>query len=251
MTLLLKNGTDLVSQIAVGQYYWRLRRMISVTRGGLIGLVYEQSLNLDLNDPSANPLAALTHANGDTDAAQQALYQAHDLWSSIVEIVVADYLIWRQMGAACAIPIAVAVGKPDQSRVFYMSPARALLIGNLAAVIASGFLAAPTGSALAVWLLALQQRVVKTAQTLGSIKWIKMSGLGDAAFTTIRDLRTHELKVSLKYRLLVGGSMIISMLLVRLEKNGSLLTWISSDLRTDMEPYPDVQLLRRSRREGR
>src|SRR5689334_14018990 len=117
--------------------------MISVTRGGVIGLVYDQSLHSDLNAPGANPLAALTHANGDTDAAQQALYQAHGLWSSIVGIVVADYLIWRQMGAACAIPIAVAV----------------------AAVIASTFLAAPAGSALAAWLLALQTRIVKTAQT--------------------------------------------------------------------------------------
>ena len=77
-------------------------------------------------------------------------------------------------------------------------------------MIASTFIAAPTGSALAVWLQALQQRIVKTAHTLGSIKWIKMSGLGDAAFTSIRDLRTHELKVSLKYRLLVGGSMMLS-----------------------------------------
>lgn len=85
--------------------------MISVTRGVVIGLVYDQSLHLDPNAAGANPLAALTHANGDTDAAQQALYQAHDPWSSIVEIVVADYLIWRQMGAACAIPIAVAAGE--------------------------------------------------------------------------------------------------------------------------------------------
>lgn len=182
--------------------------MISVTRGGVIGLVYDQSLHLDPNAAGANPLAALTHADGDTDAAQQALYQAHDLWSSIVEIVVADYLIWRQMGAACAIPIAVAAGKSSEAVLPFEQTA--LTHHRLAAVIASTFIAAPAGSALAAWLLALQQRIAKTAQTLGSVKWVKMSGLGNIAFTSIRDLWAHELKVSLKYRVLLGSSMMIS-----------------------------------------
>ncbi|KAH7025269.1 ABC transporter [Microdochium trichocladiopsis] len=175
--------------ISVGQFYWRLRRMISMTRSSVVGLIFNESLLIDPHGPGANPLGALTLANADTDAAQQGLYQAHDLWSSIVEIVIADYLIWRQMGAACAVPIAVAV----------------------LAVVVSSLVAAPTGAALGVWLVAIQERVVKTATTLGAVKWMKMAGLADPAFQGIRNLRLNELKVSLKYRILAGGSMVVLM----------------------------------------
>ncbi len=82
--------------------------MSAIARGSVIGLIYRESLLLDLNSPSANPTAALTLASGDADNISQSLYQLHEVWGSMIEIAVADYLLYRQMGVACAMPIAAA-----------------------------------------------------------------------------------------------------------------------------------------------
>jgi ATP-binding cassette subfamily C (CFTR/MRP) protein 1 len=34
----------------------------------------------------------------------------HDIWANVLEVAIAIYLLKRQMGAACAVPIAVAIG---------------------------------------------------------------------------------------------------------------------------------------------
>jgi ATP-binding cassette, subfamily C (CFTR/MRP), member 1 len=106
--------------IATAQYSWHLRRWISIARAGLVGLIASETLEMDINAPGANPTAALALASGDTDIAQQGMYQLHEIWASLVEIAVADYLIYRQMGAACAMPIAVAIGESKPSS--YLPP---------------------------------------------------------------------------------------------------------------------------------
>jgi ATP-binding cassette subfamily C (CFTR/MRP) protein 1 len=59
------------------------------------------------------------------------------------------------------------------------------------------------GKAQAKWIQASQERVARTAATIGSIKWIKLSGLTDSAFSVIRLLRIHELKLSRRFRVLL------------------------------------------------
>jgi hypothetical protein len=70
-------------------------------------------------------------------------------------------------------------------------------------------MAIPSGTAQALWIAASQSRVTATSKTLGSIKWIKVSGLNDMAFALIRRLRTAELAVSLRFRLLLAGTMVM------------------------------------------
>jgi ATP-binding cassette, subfamily C (CFTR/MRP), member 1 len=63
------------------------------------------------------------------------------------------------------------------------------------------------GKAQADWIAASQDRVTAVSKTLGGIKWVKMSGLNDAAFEAIRKLRSRELIVSRRFRLLFGTSL--------------------------------------------
>jgi hypothetical protein len=79
-------------------------------KGSVVGLIYQESLRLDLTSPGVSPTAALTLISADTDTVVQCVYQLNEVWASVVEIAVADYLIYRQMGAACAMPFAVAFG---------------------------------------------------------------------------------------------------------------------------------------------
>jgi hypothetical protein len=78
-------------------------------------------------------------------------------------------------------------------------------------LISTGILAVPTGKAQAAWIQASQERVTVTSKTLSSIKCLKVSGLNDTAFSMLRKLRSHELKVSERFRMLMGVSMMIRM----------------------------------------
>jgi len=81
-----------------------------------------------------------------------------------------------------------------------------VIIGTLAVSV-------PIGRQQASWIHASQVRVAETSTTLGSIKWLRLSGLNDMAFCRLRSLRTHELAVSERFRYLLGVSLILCKLL--------------------------------------
>ncbi len=82
---------------------------------------------------------------------------------------------------------------------------------NSVVMVGTVFLARPTGTHLAAWIQASQVRVIETSKALASIKWLKISGLTDVAFSVIQKLRKQELVVSEKFRYLLGLSLILCM----------------------------------------
>ncbi|KAK1579629.1 ABC transporter [Colletotrichum navitas] len=168
--------------ISTGQYEWRAYRAASVMRGGIIGLVYQKSLRLDTTTPDVSPEGALTLVTTDVETITQGVVYLHDIWGAFVEIAVGIYLIYRQLGSACAMPVAI---------VFVV-------------LLVTAILSLQIGNAQAKWIRASQDRVTTTSKVLGSIKPLKMTGLSDLVFSLIRDLRTKELGVSERYRKLLG-----------------------------------------------
>ncbi|KAK2049863.1 ABC transporter [Colletotrichum somersetense] len=152
--------------VSTGQYDWRNQRTASITRGSTTALVYRKALILDLSH-------GITHL--------------HEVWGGLLEIGIGIYLIYRQLGAACAMPVVL---------VFVV-------------LFATAFFAIPTGKASTEGIKASQDRVSTTSKTLGSIKWLKSSGLSGVAFSVIQKLRVTELDVSRRFRVLLGVSMII------------------------------------------
>ncbi|KAG7047518.1 ABC transporter [Colletotrichum scovillei] len=172
--------------VSTGQYDWRNQRAASMTRGSTTALVYRKALRLDLTSPNVSPSGALTLVGTDSETISQGITQLHEVWSGLLEIGIGIYLIYRQLGAACAMPVAL---------VFVI-------------LLATAFLAVPTGKASAEWIKASQDRVSTTSKTLGNIKWLKISGLNDVAFSVIQKLRTVELEVSKRFRVLLCISMM-------------------------------------------
>ncbi|KAK1689141.1 ABC transporter [Colletotrichum godetiae] len=172
--------------VSAGQYDWRNQRAASMTRGSTTALVYRKALRLDLTSPNVSPSGALTLVGTDSETISQGITQLHEVWSGLLEIGIGIYLIYRQLGAACAMPVAL---------VFVV-------------LLTTAFLAVPTGKASAEWIKASQDRVSTTSKTLGNIKWLKISGLNDVAFSVIQKLRTIELEVSRRFRVLLGISMM-------------------------------------------
>ncbi|KAJ3955412.1 hypothetical protein N0V92_008076 [Colletotrichum tropicale] len=173
--------------VSTGQYEWRTHRTAAMLRGSTTALIYQKALRLDLTSPNVSPAGALTLVGTDSEQISQGVNQLHEIWGGLVEIGIGIYLIYRQLGAACAMPVALV----------------------FATIILMGFLAVPTGKASAQWIKASQDRVTTTSKTLGSIKWLKVSGLNDVAFSVIQNLRSTELVVSKRYRVLLGISMML------------------------------------------
>ncbi|KAI8257462.1 ABC transporter [Colletotrichum sp. SAR 10_77] len=185
--------------VSTGQYEWRTHRTAAMLRGSTTALIYQKALRLDLTSPNVSPAGALTLVGTDSEQISQGVNQLHEIWGGLVEIGIGIYLIYRQLGAALANRLE-------------------------ATIILMGFLAVPTGKASAQWIKASQDRVTTTSKTLGSIKWLKVSGLNDVAFSVIQNLRSTELVVSKRYRVLLGISMMLTFTAI------SILTLVNQPL---------------------
>ena len=74
---------------------------------------------------------------------------------------------------------------------------------SIAVLAATIGVAAFMGKAQAKWIQASQERVARTSATISSIKWIKLSGLTESAFSIVHGLRVHELEMSRIFRVLL------------------------------------------------
>lgn len=96
-------------QISTGQYQHFTYRAITMMRGGMISMLYNKATDVKLTDVDA--ASSLTLMSADIERIVAGMQTGHELWSNTLEVVLAIYLLSRQLGAACAVPIGVAVGK--------------------------------------------------------------------------------------------------------------------------------------------
>lgn len=80
-----------------------------MVRGQLISMLYNKAT--DINITAADPTAALTLMSADIERIDTGWRTAHDIWANLLEIGVAVYLLERQLGVACLIPVGAALGE--------------------------------------------------------------------------------------------------------------------------------------------
>ncbi|KAF2200883.1 canalicular multispecific organic anion transporter 1 [Delitschia confertaspora ATCC 74209] len=172
--------------IMTGQYQHRTYRFITMMRGGLISMLYRKATDLSLT--SVDPASSLTLMSADIERITMGMQTMHEIWSNLIEVAVAIYLLQRQLGAACAIPIGVAV----------------VSLGG--SIVATSFVM----TRQAMWLEAIERRITATTAMLGSMKGVKMCGLTDVLREDLQKLRVDELEISKKFRKLLIWTMGIS-----------------------------------------
>jgi hypothetical protein len=64
-----------------------------------------------MRDSDIESSAPVTLMNADIERISSGFRYVHDVWACIVEIPIALYLLWRQLGIASVAPIVVVVGK--------------------------------------------------------------------------------------------------------------------------------------------
>lgn len=96
-------------QISMGQHQHLTYRAITMVRGQLISVLYNKATSISIT--SADPTAALTLMSADIERIDMGWRTAHEIWANLVEIGVAIFLLERQLGIACLIPVGTAIGK--------------------------------------------------------------------------------------------------------------------------------------------
>ncbi|KAI4197560.1 MAG: hypothetical protein LQ348_002135 [Seirophora lacunosa] len=172
--------------ITTGQYQHLTYRAITMARGGLVSMMFAKTPLVKAN--AADPASSLTLMSADIERITHGWQTMHECWANVVEVAVAIWLLERQLGAACAIPIGVAV----------VSFAGSIFVTNLVV------------QRQARWLEAIERRISATATMLGSMKRVKMCGLTDTLFDNLHGLRIEELKISKKFRRLLIGSIFFA-----------------------------------------
>ena len=97
------------AKISTGQYQHLTYRAITMVRGGLVSMLYRKTTDLSMKD--VDPAASMTLMSADIERIVQGWQTMHEIWANSVEVAIAIFLLERQLGVACVIPIGVSIGK--------------------------------------------------------------------------------------------------------------------------------------------
>lgn len=112
------------------------------------------------------------------------------------------YLLERQLGVACTIPIGVAIGMSPS-----LQPYLRKLILHPVSLLGSLGATSLIMQRQALWLEAIERRIAATNAMLNSIKGVKMCGLTEVLREDLQQLRIDELNISKKFRKLLIWTM--------------------------------------------
>ncbi|KAH6703299.1 multidrug resistance protein MDR [Leptodontidium sp. MPI-SDFR-AT-0119] len=172
--------------VCTGQVQHLTYRTITMARGGLIAMLYSKTA--DLSASSIEPSASVILMSADIERITTGWERIHELWANLIEIALAIYLLQRQLGVACTVPVAVTI------------------FSMFGGIVASGLI----GARQAAWLEAIERRIKATTAMLSAMKGIKMCGLTDILSSTLQALRVEELNISKKFRQVIVWNMIFS-----------------------------------------
>ncbi|KAH8701351.1 P-loop containing nucleoside triphosphate hydrolase protein [Phaeosphaeriaceae sp. PMI808] len=168
--------------ISMGQYQHLSYRTITMIRGGVISLLYKKAGSTSLLN--VDPSVSVTLMSADIERIVLGVQSMHEIWANAIEISIAIYLLKRQLGIACIIPVAVAI-----------APAVSLM----GSMLVMGLVM----KRQELWLKAIEKRIAATTAMLNSIKTVKMCGLTEVLRANIHDLRIQELEISKGFRKLL------------------------------------------------
>ncbi|KAB8290460.1 hypothetical protein EYC80_010891 [Monilinia laxa] len=169
-----------------GTYYHMAYRFNTAVRGSLVSLIYAKTVDVSIT--ALDESVAVTLMANDTSAICKCFTHIHELWAVPIELSIAMYLLYRQLGLAFLAPCSVAL------------------------VCTAGILtmAKWMGNAQKIWIRGIQTRIDVTASMLGSMKAVKMLGFTDSLTTVVQSLRVKEVYLSQLFRRLLCGRVFLA-----------------------------------------
>ncbi|CAN8102283.1 unnamed protein product [Discula destructiva] len=152
-------------------------RLMTMLRGQLTSVIYSKMLTLPAAD--ATDSSAMSLMGTDVQRIAESFFRLIvETIPSFLQVVVAVYLLYLQLGVVCVAPVIVTIVSTGLS---------VLLAGHVT-------------SRQGAWLAAVQRRINFTSEILKSMRSVKMLGLETQMSTNIEDLRTSEIASSKRYR---------------------------------------------------
>ena len=78
-------------------------------RAGLVAGIYSKTLDMPVT--AADPTAAITLMSTDVERITNGTTHIHETWANIVEVAIAIWLLERQLGVACVVPVVFGAGE--------------------------------------------------------------------------------------------------------------------------------------------
>ncbi|KAF4624351.1 hypothetical protein G7Y89_g13820 [Cudoniella acicularis] len=165
--------------ICTTSYKYLLNRVSAMLRGGVVSLVYSQSLAIQ--DRKNNESAAITLMSTDVDTVADAITNIHEIWAQIVEVLIGFCLLTTKLGWASLVPFFV--------------------------ILCSYKISSPITGKIRVrqkvYMAAIQKRIAMVSSMLGSMKSLKMMGLSDTIQAKVQEQRMLEIDSSKRFRWMV------------------------------------------------
>ncbi|KAK3337596.1 putative multidrug resistance-associated protein [Cercophora scortea] len=156
-------------------FHYHFRLMI-MARGALVSMIYSKLLRTRVN--GVDQSTAFTLMTTDVEKIVDVAWRLLEPWYCILQIGICTYLLYRQLGAVCCVPIIV-------------------IFVTFALVLLAGYKVPRHQDS---WFQAIETRVNLTAHTLSSLQSVKLLGLSDKMETDISKKRKGELLTSQKFR---------------------------------------------------
>ncbi|KAI5922440.1 ABC multidrug transporter [Camillea tinctor] len=168
-------------------FYWYFHhRMLYMARGSIVAAIYVKATETLASAGDEN--ASLTLMSVDVERAQRGFRSLHEVWANVIEVAIASWLLYRQLGAAFVAPIVV------------------VLLCTLGVSVLMKF----TGPGQRRWMEGVQRRVSLTSNVIANIKNLKMSGLASFMAESVQNLRIEELAAGASFQRLVLCSAILA-----------------------------------------
>jgi ATP-binding cassette, subfamily C (CFTR/MRP), member 1 len=90
-------------------HWYQTFRFVIRLRGGLISLIYRHTVQTRAVD--LGEITAVTLMGTDVERITTGFKSIHELWSSVIDIAIATYLLERQVQIVCFVPILMVVGE--------------------------------------------------------------------------------------------------------------------------------------------
>lgn len=187
-------------------------QVLSMVRGSLVSAIGWKAGRIPMYI-QGDSQAAVSLMSTDMERIILGLQFIHEIWAAVIQVSVAIYLLARQMGVACVVPVVIVV------------------LCSGATIWSSGL----STKHQKKWMEAVQSRVAMTSNMLSSMKSVKMRGLEDVVSSVLQESRGKELKQGSRFRYItvltvivgfvpqmVGPAMTFLIFLVRTGANGSL-----------------------------
>jgi ABC-type multidrug transport system fused ATPase/permease subunit len=160
----------------IQNYRYFHHRMRNMARSILVTETFIRATKARIGTSDDN--AALTLMSTDIERIDLGFMSLHDIWASIIQVVLASWMLYNQLGTVFIAPIGV------------------VLVCFIGLVILMKF----TGDSQRGWMAGVQKRVGLTATVIASMKNLKISGLSAAVSDFVQELRVEELAAGSRFR---------------------------------------------------